>query len=177
MRSQVVPCPGCGGLFPNIPGPTHRYMESSPACWATYGEVLAREYSDRAYWTTHRITVDCYAVQHPGRPSPQAIGSVSVHLIRLCATLERGLAAEAAPELMQLIAREKRQVQWLEPPADPGRVTVLDVHAATSAAEHVAAVRAWAESLWRAWSDHHGQVRSWLDAYAPDPRWGRSAFP
>ena len=32
-------------------------MESSPACWAAYGEVLAREYSDPAYFQVHRLSV------------------------------------------------------------------------------------------------------------------------
>lgn len=41
-------CVGCGGLFPEMDGPTHRYMESSPGCWAAYGEVLARERGARA---------------------------------------------------------------------------------------------------------------------------------
>ena len=80
-------CPGCGALFEERAGPTHRYMESSPACWAAYGEVLAREYSDQAFYAVHRMSVDTYAVQHPGQPSPQTIQSVAVHLIRLCLQL------------------------------------------------------------------------------------------
>lgn len=41
-------CFSCGGLFPDIDGPTHRYMTSSAGCWSVYGEVLAREYSNPA---------------------------------------------------------------------------------------------------------------------------------
>ncbi len=177
MNAPRVACPGCGGLFPDGDGPTHRYMESSPGCWAVYGEVLAREYSDPACWATHRLTVDAYAVQHPGRPSPQAIGSVSMHLMCICATLERGLDPGEAPAALRLVPKEMREVRWLEPPADPIEVTVLDVHAAASAAGHVEAVRAWATALWTAWSDHHEQVRSWLDAYALEPRYRRSRTP
>jgi Family of unknown function (DUF5946) len=47
----LVPCLGCGALVPDSdgPGPTHAYMLASPGCWALYGEVSSREYSDLAY--------------------------------------------------------------------------------------------------------------------------------
>jgi hypothetical protein len=61
-----VACVGCGAIFEDREGPTHRYTESSPACWAAYGEVVAREYSDSSYAALHGLTVDAYAVQHPG---------------------------------------------------------------------------------------------------------------
>jgi len=56
---NVAKCPGCGGTFPLLGGPVHRYMESSPGCWAAYGVVLAREYSDPACqaWSTHHEAV------------------------------------------------------------------------------------------------------------------------
>lgn len=90
-----VGCFSCGALVPQTAGPTHRYMESSPGCWSVYGEVLVREYTDALYASLHRLTVDAYAVQHPGRPSPQSIQSVAVHLISLCLILDRGGAPAA----------------------------------------------------------------------------------
>lgn len=169
---RFVPCFACGGEFPDSDGPTHRYMESSPGCWATYGEVLAREYSDAECWSVHPVTVDSYAIQHPGRPSPQSINSVGLHLMRMCATLERGLPADAAPRMMQLIAKERRPLHWLEPPGDLGSITVRDVHAASSSREHCDVVMAWGESLWLAWSPHHAQVRAWLDSYSENSSLG-----
>ena len=80
IAESRIPCIGCGALVPQQDGPTHRYMESSPGCWAIYCEVLAQEYSDIAFATAHRLTVDAYAVQHPGTPSPQSIQSIGVHL-------------------------------------------------------------------------------------------------
>jgi len=53
-------------------GPAHAYMLSSPGCWAAYGELLAREYSDSAYRRLHRLSVDAYALQHPGIDTPQS---------------------------------------------------------------------------------------------------------
>lgn len=156
-------CFSCGGEYPDIEGPTHRYMSSSPGCWAVYGEVLAREYSDPQYFRVHRLTVDSYAVQHPGSPSRQSIHSVGLHLIRLCLFLEHGLAAEAANAAMLEAGKHKHDFVWLEPPETLGDITVSDVAKATDASEHIRRVRAWARSAWEAWSVHHATIRSFLE--------------
>jgi hypothetical protein len=137
-------------------------MESSPACWAAYGEVLAREYGDPSLMATHRLGVDAYAAQHPGRPSPQSIQSVGLHLVRLCLLLEHGLEVAAANKAMLAAARRKHEMVWLQPPASLGAVTVADVWAATTAERHVAEVRRWAQSVWAAWAPHHRQLQGWL---------------
>lgn len=155
-------CPGCGGRFSVSDGPVHRYMESSPGCWAVYGEVLAREYSERAYDEMHKFTVDAYAVQHPGQPSAQSIQSVGVHLVRLCLMLGAGRGADQATISMQAVARPKTILRWLEPPESRGEITVADVHRANSAEEHTVLVRAWATSAWKAWTTHHATVWSWI---------------
>ena len=139
-------------------------MESSPACWAAYGEVLAREYSDPAYFQVHRLSVDAYAVQHPGHPNPQAIQSVAVHLIRLCLLLERGLPMDRANEAMLKASEQEQKFVWLTPPASLGAVTVADVWKAETLEAHLEAVRRWAESAWAAWTSHHATVRSWIPA-------------
>jgi hypothetical protein len=139
-------------------------MESSPACWAAYGEVLAREYSDPAYLAVHRLGVDAYAVQHPGHPNPQAIQSVAVHLVRLCLLLERGLPMERANEAMLKASERKRGFVWLTPPVSLGTVTVADVRNAEGVEAHMAAVKRWAESAWAAWAPHHATIRNWLPA-------------
>lgn len=156
-----VSCIGCGAALPETEGPTHRYMESSPGCWAAFGEVLAREYSDPSYSEVHRLTVDAYAVQHPGHPSPQSIRSVGYHLVRLCLLLECGLAMPRANEAMLTITETKDQFVWLAPPPSLGEVTVADVRAAKTAEAHKRAVRAWAHSAWSAWSPHHSTIHKW----------------
>ncbi len=127
-----------------------------------YGEVLAREYQQPAYFQAHKLTVDAYAVQHPGQPSPQTIQSAALHLVRLCLMLEEGFDADRATAAMQTAATRKSAFRWLDPPAARGEVTVADVHRASSAEEHVAQVRAWAASAWEAWTEHHEVVRGWL---------------
>jgi hypothetical protein len=155
-------CAGCGAILPEADGPTHRYLESSAACWSTYGEVLAREYGDPGLFRrVHRLTVDVYAVQHPGRPSAQAIQSVAVHLMSLCALLEGGSGAEGASKLIREGVRVKRRFVWLQPPQSMGPLTVADVGKARGPAEHERAVRDWASSAWHAWAPHHATVRQW----------------
>ncbi len=120
-RVDLIRCFGCGGLFPNIEGPTHRYMASSPGCWAAYGEVLARQYGNANYAGAGQLTIDAYAVQHPGRPSAQSIQSVALHLISLCLLLERGVELGTATEGIRAAAKDKRRFAWLAPPETTGR--------------------------------------------------------
>ena len=163
---KLAPCPGCGGLFEEIEGPTHRYMESSPGCWAAYGEVLTREYASADYFEVHRLTVDAYAVQHPGRPSRQSIQSIALHLIRLYLLLERCLEPASANDAMRAAAKVKRAFVWLEPPQTMGRVTVANVRDATGIEAHRRIVRAWAVSAWDAWAKHHDTIRVWAQEHA-----------
>jgi len=138
-------------------------MESSPGCWAAYGEILAREYSDPAYGRLHRLTVDAYAVQHPGQANPQAIQSVALHLVSLCLVLERASSAEEARRSLGAGTRRKGHYTWLSRPGSMGAVTVADVQSAQSPDAHLAWVRKWADSAWQAWVAHHDTVRAWAN--------------
>jgi Family of unknown function (DUF5946) len=154
-------CIGCQAEFAEIDGPTHEYMLSSPGCWAAYGEVLAREYSDNRLALIHRLTVDTYAVQHPGVNVPAARRSVGVHLSRLYLLLEAEWSTERANNAMLAITEFKDRCDWLEPPSMSGTLSVLEVLQAGSNEEHERRVRAWAESVWKAWGTHHDIVRKW----------------
>lgn len=155
-------CQGCGLVLPAIDGPTHRYMLSSPACWALYGEVLGREYGDmRGAGAKHRLTVDAYAAQHPGVETPQSIASVGVHLVSLCNIVERGMTVEQAQAALARVKALHPHLRWLEPPASLGDVTAADVRATGNAREHVAAVERWAAAVWKAWTVHHPILRAW----------------
>lgn len=160
--TSTIRCVGCGAPFPGIAGPTHPYMESCPGCWAAYGEVLAREYGKREYWECHRLTVDAYAVQHPGRPSGKAAQSVAGHLICLCLVLERGMPAAGAVKVLGAAVDSGGPYPWLPPPEFRGELTVSYVLDASDAGEHAERVRRWASCAWNAWSAHHPQVHAWL---------------
>jgi len=142
-------------------GPSHEYILSVPGCWAAYGEVLAREYSDLDLMKVHRLTVDAYAAQHPGVDIPAARRSVGIHLTRLFLLLERKWPMDKVNEAMPVINGFKNQCEWLGPPDMTGTHTVLDVLNASSNEEHESRVWAWAESVWQIWAPHHDAVRSW----------------
>lgn len=151
-------CPGCGGEFVAQDGPIHRYMVSSPACWAAYGEVLAAEYADANLMPVHRLSVDAFAVQHPGDGSRQAIQSIGLHLCRLHMQLEIGLSPEQANEFMLRAGTRKAEFPPLSSPPS-FQVTVAEVAPLAGAATHVETVRRWAQSSWNDWSHVHGFVR------------------
>ncbi len=108
-----VQCFSCRGCFDDVEGPVHKYMSSSAGCWAAFGEVLAREYSDAAYFEVHRLSVDAYAVQHPGQVSKQTIGSIGVHLMRLCLFHEHDLTPQDANTAMLRASKNKSEFIWL----------------------------------------------------------------
>ena len=123
-----------------------------PACWATFGEVLAREFGDPAFGRVHRHTVDVYAVQHPGTDDRRQRQSVALHLIGLCHWLEHGLEMERLNAITQRLADADRDWPWLDPPAGYP-MTVVDLLAARDGAEHVQArASVGADARWEAWS-------------------------
>ncbi len=154
-------CPGCGARYlPQLLDETHPYIGASPACWATFGEVLAREFEDVTFGRVHRHTVDVYSVQHPGHDERRQRQSVALHLIGLCHWLEHGLEMERLNAITQHLANEDRDWPRLTPP-DAYPMTVGDLLVARDGPEHVRLVRAWAERTWEAWSAHRDVVRAW----------------
>ncbi len=154
-------CPGCGLLSGAAAGPTHEYMISSPECFRLYGEILSREYSDRRYWSVHRLTVDTYAIQHPGHGDPRVRQSVSIHLVSLYLTLARNAPEKTCiAALRELSARPKGSYPVLTPRPDAYELTVSDVYKTRSPEEYRETVRQWAQETWDAWSPYHGYVRA-----------------
>jgi CTP:molybdopterin cytidylyltransferase MocA len=154
-------CPGCGARYlPQVLDETHPYIGASPACWATFGEVLAREFGDIAFGRVHRQTVDVYSVQHPGHDDRRQRQSVALHLVGLCHWLEHDVEVARLNAITQQLASTDRDWPWLDPP-DGYAMTVADVIGARDGPTHVALVRRWAESTWDAWSAHHELVRGW----------------
>jgi hypothetical protein len=159
--AKKIACIGCGARVAEGEGPAHKYIGASPGCWALYGEVLAREYTDPRYGAAHQLTVDAYAAQHPGTPSPQSIQSVTVHLVGLYVVFELGRSPQQARKTIQRAVQHKKDFIWLDPPTPLGKITIIDIHKAKDHSEHNALVREWAMSVWRAWEPHHPMIRRW----------------
>jgi hypothetical protein len=161
LDRKETACPGCGLVLPTSDGPTHPYLGSSASCWALFGELLAREFGDPAYFLPHQLTVDVYAVQHPGMPERRSIQSVGLHLMTLCLFLERGADVAQGPKLHKRIMSNPPMFDWLQPPPLSG-MTVADVLEARDPQQHRALVERWAEHVWSAWAPHHHVVRDWI---------------
>ena len=161
MSTFLTNCFSCGALVPDIEGPTHKYMLSSPGCWSVYGTLLARDYGEYGYPAVHRLSVDAYAVQHPGKPERRSIQSVAVHLIGLYHSLERGAPAAQVTRAIGRAAKFSDGFFWLEPPASLGKITVVHAADAEGLEQYQRAAREWARSAWEAWSAHHDQIRKW----------------
>lgn len=138
-------CFSCGGAFAACPaGTTHAYMASSPGCWDAYTAVLAREYQDPALFDRcHRLTVDAYAVQHPGNADERrARQSFWIHGASLWMVLRLGRAHAEATAALKTLAQG-------EFPAPPPPIGFALQHAhvlAAPEAEHERQVRVWAEA-------------------------------
>jgi hypothetical protein len=141
-------------------GPTHPYIGASPGCWAVFGELTV---AGLAGVPSGHLAVDTYAVQHPGLPERRALQSVAVHLITLCALLERDWPPEQAIALRRQVVDAPPEPWPHLPVAWPvGTVTVADVLAAPRPAR-AGRVRDWTEGVWAAYADHHERVRHWVD--------------
>lgn len=152
-------CPECHALVPDSDGPTHGYFGASPGCWAIYGVVLAREYGDPRYMKVHRLTVDAYAVQHPGKPEPRTIQSINVHLLGLYLTLAKKCDPKFVTEAIgRIIEKNKGHFTWLEAPQVAYPITVMDVLGAKEPEKHAEIVRKWAQTTWDSWSAHHDMI-------------------
>ena len=157
--SDLVACYGCGAPVDTAPGKPHKYLGTVWGCWGVFGQILAKEYSAGEPDVTHRLTVDAYALQHPGTPSRQTIQSMNVHLVSMYLILEMGANSRQALTGIRETLKAASQFQWLEPPVPNGSMTALDVAPAQDMDEHGRLVDLWARDVWQAWSPHHEHVR------------------
>jgi len=151
-------CHSCGGEFEAEPGGvTHAYMLSTPGCWAGFGRVLAREYSDPALFVaSHRLSVDAYALQHPGhREEARAVQSVWLHATSLWLVMREG--AEHAFATAALKALAGRTPLSLPEVATSFAMTHADLLSHPISA-HEALTREWASAALDGWSDVHGDI-------------------
>jgi len=140
-------------------------MDSSPGCWKLFGQILEKEYSNHEYMVNHRITVDAFAVQHYGKPSPQAIQSVNLHLASMYVIYVRGFDVKLADNGLTTLAKYKSELFWLDPPNDVGEITVADVLKAQTADDHSKLVYNWGKSIWDAWAVHHQTIQNFVERH------------
>ena len=157
-------CPGCGAYFKVLDGPTHDYMLASPACWAAFGEVLSAEYAGLVPYDIHRLSVDSYAVQHPGDGvDRRAIQSVGLHLARLYVQLETRPEPARTNRIMLGFAARKETLIPLTPPKK-FTLTVADIAPFAGTDKHAGRVNDWAKATWADYAAHHEYIKDWVGA-------------
>ncbi len=107
----------------------------------------------------HQLTEDTYAAQHAG-PNVPAIG-VAFALIGLHLRLDLGWSGNAVRATHQYLAAHQRDWPKFDPPSARATLTVAHVSGSPTPLEHASRVRAWAASVWEAWSPEHAAVREW----------------
>ncbi len=151
--------------MPDIDGPVHAYVPSAPGCWAAFGALRADEMLRFPGSEANNLAVDTYMAQHPGdgmdRRDRQ---SVFVHLVSLCAVIERGASPSLSPDLLRAVLVRHREFSVLRRAHGPGDLTVLSAMDAASLGDHDDRVRRWADSVWESWREHHATIRAALDA-------------
>jgi len=158
-------CPGCKALLPDTDGPVHSYMTSTPACYACFNEILAAEYGNATLLQTHRLTVDAYAVQHPGAQiARREIQSVGLHLARLWLQLDHPRPPKETNDVMLAFSAHKHT---LDPLPQPARFTVTasDVSPFAGTDQHAAKVTHWARATWQDWAGSHAYIQAWATKY------------
>jgi len=164
----VETCPQCGAKTPTSDIDAHNYFEASNGCWAAYGTILAREYSNPAFFRNHRQTVDAYALQHPAGNDPRAVQSVNIHLIALTLLFSADMPSEKIPTIMSNIIQKTRKPSQgflaLSPPSELGKVTVADILPLTTLNTHLEGVDDWARQVWSAWENHHDVAWEYIHA-------------
>jgi len=130
-------------------------------CRDRFDAYLARDFSDPLYFRSHRLFVDAYCLQHPDQFCRSA-KSLAAHLVGLCWTLEEGAGSAVGPERLRRWLDGARELTKPALPAARGAVTIGDLPVGADAAGWAAAVRAWAEAVWAAYSPLHPLARDWL---------------
>jgi len=114
----------------------------------------------------YRLAFDAYCMQHPEihGVSPK---SYAAHLMGLCHGIEHTDRPQTYWAIPQWL-NTPRPLQKPDVPGRRGKMTVADVCGASSPDEHGKRVRAWAESVWRAYASQQQLAREWLrQALAP----------
>jgi hypothetical protein len=184
---MLLPCPGCGVLFPPFEGPTHRYIGASAACWAllnwtvigggsdTTGlleqsrvpENLVRIPVHRASQAHDEIFGDAYGVQHHGKDSPQAIQSGAIHLLNMHGIISGKTTRPRWP--IERALRKRGIFCKLDPPVLGSALTIRHLFPGGGVVTPITRSQ-YVVSVYEVWMERHGStVEEWYGRYVvPD---------
>lgn len=165
-------CPGCRLALPADGWPLDRRVNASPECWHRYTAILGHEAEHVALLgRLHQLTVDAYAAQHAGDPSPPI--STAFALIGLHLALDEGWSGSAVRAAHQFLAARNPTWPLFGAPEGSDWLTVADVALARNPVAHAERVERWAASVWNAWQPSHAAIRGWAERVLPASARGR----
>ncbi len=156
-QTDLEQCPGCGVHLPQGTEVAHRYIGATSGCWDIYSNLLNAGEPPLAPHPMNCLIVDAYAAQHPGTPSPQSIQSVAVHLLALYGVLVKNVSPENVLWIRRRALRlqgaqsKHARFEWLTPPDELGRMTIVDVIEGSTPTERTELAGRYVETVWDAW--------------------------
>ena len=154
-NKSVDICEDCGAVV----------AQGKTGCLKLFEEVIAREFSDYRYGKIHRLTVDAYSLQHPGRYMRSG-KSFAAHLTGIYAALESPDAVAVNRKMRKWLNANPKIEKPAGIPRCRGKLTITFVQSAACADEHNERVREWAREVWSAWSEHHALAKRLIDEAA-----------
>jgi hypothetical protein len=147
----VEACEGCG--LATVGG--------TAGCQALFDQFRARELTElAAAYTSARLTIDVYCLQHPDRYCVSA-KSLAAHLTGVCWAIERR-GNEWGLRILQRWLDGQPKLDKPAIPAQRGARTIGDV-ARVDAGQYPRTIHEWAGSTWSAYSSLHLVARAWVD--------------
>lgn len=90
--------------------------------------------------------------------------SVFVHLVSLCAVIERETSPSRSPEVLRAGLARQMEFPVIRRARGPGYLAVLSATDATSLEDHDTRVRRRAGSVWESWREYHPTIWAALAA-------------
>ncbi|MEM7117531.1 MAG: DUF5946 family protein [Chloroflexota bacterium] len=170
---QLERCPDCRALLPKLAldAPTHRYMGGSASCWALFANMNNAGEPPIAPNRLTPLLTDAYAAQHFGKPSPQAINSVAIHLLALNVVFTHGFDPAKAQWVRLRAIQNKatprhERFHWLTPPDFTDCLTVADIAAEPTAEERGEKTAVYVKQVYTHWAElHHDTLAQWYNTY------------
>lgn len=159
--NKTTTCPGCGLVLADLQLDPPDRFNASGECWQLFSDLSCYTVALRDTEFIHQHAVDAYEAQHAGGTTRNI--TVAFGLIGLYLALEKGYTGKQVQQVHMRIAKSRREWPWLEPPARPARLTVLDVLNMPDGPRKDAMIRKWMEAVWESWVDHKRWVREMTD--------------
>jgi hypothetical protein len=154
----MTKCPGCKVNLPNLHLDPPDRLNASGECFQVFSDLQCYTIAKQDPEFIHQHVVDTYEAQHAGGQTRTI--TIAFGLIGLCLAVEKGYTGRQVQLAHMRIAKVRKVWPRLEPPGQPGLLTVMDVLCSGSDADKDRLIRKWMTAVWDSWGDQHDWVRT-----------------